>query len=175
MTASKVIFTQINLHHCKSASVCVCVCMCVCVYVSVCVCVCVCVSVCVCVCVCVFFFEEGNALCTVGDYVPVCRTALDVPTKTPTSSSLAFRCPRGTAAKHYFATASAVQLFHIFRFFQFLPVLLQCVLQFLSLVSIALAPEEYKFRIVGHSAPCRALWCLLMLKPVKVCPKASVI
>ena len=47
-------------------------------------------------------------------YVPVRRTVLDLPTKTPTSSSLAFRCPRGTAAKHYFSgAATAVQLFHI--------------------------------------------------------------
>ena len=31
------------------------------------------------------------------------------------------------------------------------------------------------FRILGFSAPRRALWCFLVLKPVKVCPKASVI
>ena len=49
--------------------------------------------------------------------VPVCQTVLDVPTKTLTSLSLAFRYPRGTAAKHYFAgAASAVQLVHIFSF-----------------------------------------------------------
>ena len=50
-------------------------------------------------------------------YVPVCRTVLDVPPQIPTLSSLAFDCPRGTAAKHYFAgAASAVQLSHIFSF-----------------------------------------------------------
>ena len=69
---------------------------------------------------CVFFFLfllREKCFMHRRYYVPVYPTVLDVPTKTPTSSSLAFRCPRGTAAKHYFAgAASAVQLFHIFRF-----------------------------------------------------------
>ena len=107
---------------CVRAGMCVYVCVCACGHVCMCACVCVRVCVCayvwVCVCVCLFFIEGRNALCTVGNYGPVCRSVLDVPTKTPTSSSLAFRCPRGTAAKHYFAgTASAVQLLYIFRFF----------------------------------------------------------
>ena len=47
--------------------------------------------------------------------VSVCRTILDVPTKTLTSLLLTFRWPRVTTAKHNFPrAATAVYLFHDF-------------------------------------------------------------
>ena len=76
-----------------------------------------CVYVCVRACVCVCILGRGKCFMHCRNCVPVCRTVLDAPTKPLTLSSLAFLCPRGTAAKHYFAeAASAVQLFHIFSF-----------------------------------------------------------
>ena len=55
--------------------------------------------VCVCVCVCVSFVGGRKYFMHRRYCIPVCRTVL-------TSLSLAFRCSRGTIAKHYFARAA---------------------------------------------------------------------
>ena len=55
------------------------------------------VHMCVCMFFLFFFFFKGSVY-------PCVRTVLDVLTQT--SSSLAFLCPRGTTAKHYFASVA---------------------------------------------------------------------
>ena len=56
-----------------------------------------------------FFLGWGNALCIGGT---VCRTVMDGPSQTVTSSSLAFCCSRGTAAKFSHCLWQGIDFIH---------------------------------------------------------------
>ena len=104
------------------------------------------------VCECVFF-REDKCFMHRRYCVPVWRTVLDVPTNTLISSSLAFRCPRGTA-KHYFAGVAYLFSSSTFSVFSLFVTGNRCCWS-PRLFALLLLFLEYLLNRCGETADCR--------------------